>query len=56
MVRAAGKAGVDMITDLANQIIVEGVFPAERKLNTFVDYFKGKGDSLQRRNYRDIRF
>ena len=23
-----GEAGVDMITDLANQIIVEGVFPA----------------------------
>ena len=45
-----------MITDQVNQIIVEGVFPAERKRNTFVDCFKGKGDSLERRNYRDIRF
>ena len=29
MVKAAGEAGVDMITDIVNQIIVEGVILAE---------------------------
>ena len=29
MVKAAGKARVDMITDLVNQILVQGVVPAE---------------------------
>ena len=29
MVKAGGEAGVDMITGLVNQIIVEGVIPSE---------------------------
>ena len=36
MVKAAGEAGVDMITDLVNQTIV-GVIPAEWELNTIVN-------------------
>ena len=30
MVKAGGEAGVDMITGLVNQIIVEGVIPSNR--------------------------
>ena len=30
--KAVGEAGVDMIKDLINQIIVERVIPAEQKL------------------------
>lgn len=44
MVKAAGKAGVDMIIDLVNQITVRRVTPAEWTLVTFVNCFKGKGD------------
>ena len=34
MVEAAGEAGVDIITDLVNQSIVEEVIPAEWDLST----------------------
>ena len=43
MVKAAGKAGVDMITDLVNQIIV-GYFPPEQELSNIVNCYTEKGD------------
>ena len=52
MINAAGEAGVDMITKLVNQIIVQGVIPAEWVLSTSVNCYKGKGDSLERGTYR----
>ena len=42
MVNAAGEAGVDMITTLVNQIIVEGIIPAEWELGSFVNCLRGK--------------
>lgn len=45
IVKAAGGAGVDMITDLPNQIIVEGFIPTE--LRTNVNRFIGKADSCR---------
>ena len=41
MIVAVGEAGVDMITDLVNQIIVE-VIPAECELSIVVNCYKGK--------------
>ena len=38
------EAGVDMITDLVNQITVEGVVPAKWKLGTIVNCFKRNGE------------
>ena len=43
-----------MITDLVNQIMVEGVIPAERKLSTIVNCYQGRGDSFERGNYRGL--
>ena len=37
MVKAAGEVEVNMITDLVNQIIVEGFIPAEWGLSTVVN-------------------
>ena len=37
MVKTAGKAGVDMIIDLLNQIIFQEVIPAEWELRSFVN-------------------
>ena len=48
MVKAAGEAGVIMIADLVNCIIVKGVIPAEWELNTTVNCNKGKDNSLGR--------
>ena len=55
MVKATGKAGVGMITDLLNQIIIEGVIPAEWKLSTVVNCYQGKSGSLERGNYREVK-
>ena len=46
-VRAAGEAGVDMIS--VNQIIVEPVFPAKWEFTTIIN---GEIDTLERGNYR----
>ena len=37
-----------MITDLVNQIIVEGVTPAEWEFGVFLNCYKRKGDALER--------
>ena len=51
MVKAAGEAGLGMITGLVNQIIVEGVIPAERELSSIVNCCcKRKRDCLERGN------
>ena len=42
MTKVARKAGVDMITDLVNQIIVEGITPAEWELSTVVNCIRRK--------------
>ena len=49
--QAAGEAGIDMMTDLVNQIVVEGVIRAEWELSCC----KRKGDSSERRNYRGLK-
>ena len=54
MVKAAGEAGVDMIAHLISQITV-GVIPAEWVLGTIVDYYKRKGGTLERGNYRGLK-
>ena len=43
-----------MITDLVNQVIVDGIISAEWELSTIVNCFKGRRDSLERRNYRGL--
>ena len=53
MVKAAGEAEVDMITDLINRIII-GVIPAEWELCT-LNCHKRKGNYLERRNYRGLK-
>ena len=55
ILKAAGEAEVDMITELANQIIAEGVIVAEWELSTIVNYYKGKSDSLEKENYRRLK-
>ena len=47
MAKAAGETGVDMSTDIVNQLLVEGVIPAEWELCTIVNFYKG-GAILQK--------
>ena len=55
MVKTAGETGVDMITDLINQIFVERVIAAEWELNTIVNCCIGKWASLEKWHYRGLK-
>ena len=55
MVKRAREVGVDMISDLVNQILVKGVIPTEWKYSTFVIFYKGRGDVIERENYRALK-
>ena len=48
MIKAAGELGLEMIADLLNQIIREGVVPAEWELSTIVNCYKGLGNAIER--------
>lgn len=55
MIRAAGPSVLTMITNLVNLIIQEGKIPEEWNLSFIINYYKGKGDSLERGNYRGLK-
>lgn len=48
MVKAAGEAEAEMISNLVNQITIQGVIPTEWELITIVNLYKGKGYVLKR--------
>ena len=53
MVKATGEARLDMITNLLSQILAE-LIAAEWELSTTVYCYQGKGNSLERGNYRGL--
>ena len=52
MIRAAGDMGASMIHDLAAVINRDGKVPSDWKQSFTVCLYKGKGDVLERCNYR----
>lgn len=52
---SAGKAGVDMLTDMINQMLVEGLIPPEWDVSKIVSCYKGKGNSLERERDRRLK-
>ena len=48
MLKAAGETGIEMITNLTNQIVREGVIPADWDLSTIVNCYKNKGEALDK--------
>ena len=55
MVRAAGPAGVSSITALSNQIVFQNKIPDDWNLSHIINCYKGKGDALERGNYRGLK-
>ena len=55
MVKASGDTGIEPITSLANQIMKDGVIPQDWQSSVIVNCFKGKGDALERGNYRGLK-
>ena len=55
MIRAAGDMGASMIRDVATAIIRYGKVPSDWEQSFIVCLYKGKGDALERGNYRGLK-
>ena len=55
MIKAAGDTGATMIRDLATAIIHDGKVPTDWEESFIVCLYKGKGDALDRGNYRGLK-
>ena len=55
MLKASGEAGIDLVTDLVNSILSEGVIPTDWESSSIINCYKGKGDALDRSNYRGLK-
>ena len=55
MLQAAGDKGIEIVTNLANRIVQEGVIPKEWESSTIVNCYKGKGEAVERGNYRGLK-
>ena len=55
MIRAAGDMGASMIRDLTIAIIRDGKVPSDSEQSFIVCLYKGKGDALERSNYRGLK-
>ena len=55
MLKAAGSSGASMIRDLIEDIIFENRIPSEWQESHIVSVYKGKGDALNRSNYRGLK-
>ncbi len=55
MLKAAGDSGVYVVTQLVNSIISSGNVPQDWNESFVVNCYKGKGDALDRGNYRGLK-
>ena len=55
MIRAAGDLGASMIRDLAATIIRDGKVSSDWEQSFIVCFYKGKGNALERGNYRGLK-
>ena len=55
MIQAAGDMGTSMIRDFTAAVISHGKVPCDWEQSFIVCLYKGKGDALERGNYRDLK-
>jgi hypothetical protein len=55
MLKAAGAAGIQWMTDLCNAVVAEGKIPEDWKKSWMVGAYKGKADALECGSYRGIK-
>ena len=56
MLKASGDTGARLVTDLANDMVRNGVIPSDWEDSFIINIYKGKGDALERGNYRGLKF
>ena len=55
MLKAAGKKGIDFLRELTTSVIMNGKIPEDWELSFILNLYKGKGDALDRGNYRGLK-
>ena len=55
MLKASGEEGVRLLRQLGEDVFSTGVIPEEWEQSTILNLYKGKGDALDRGNYRGLK-
>ena len=55
MLKASVDTGARLVADLANDMVRNGVIPSDWEDSFIINIYKGKGDALERGNYRGLK-
>ena len=55
ILKASGDTGARLVADLANNLVRNGVIPSDWEDSFIINIYKGKGDALERGNYRGLK-
>ena len=55
MLKAAGEEGIEIVRELVEAVFSSGVIPEDWKESYILNLYKGKGDALERGNYRGLK-
>ena len=55
MLKAAGEEGIELTRDLVEEVFSTGVIPKDWEESIILSLYKGKGEALDRGNYRGLK-
>ena len=55
MLKAAGKKAIEFLRELSISVVMHGRIPEDWEMSFILNLFKGKGDALDRGNYRGLK-
>ena len=55
MLKVSGDTGARLVADLANDMVRNGAIPSDWEDSFITNIYKGKGDALERGNYRGLK-
>ena len=55
MLKTLGEVGLELFIELFNNIVKEEKVPSDWKMSVIINCFKGKGDTVERGNFRGLK-
>ena len=55
MLKATGEEGIEKLREIADAVITNGVIPKDWEESYIINLYKGKGEALERGNYRGLK-
>ena len=55
MLKAAGQTGITFLRELITSVMIHGKIPEDWEMSFILNLYKGKGDALNRGNYRGLK-